>query len=144
MPIQQADCTVIGHRDDLSPDSMKGHHMYKIMRANLQPAPAESADSARYVVIDGTIVGRIECRKQSGLNRVKDFRYSGSAYTGRTRRASLWEATVDGIGFEHAERFAIRRHLTKTKVDPVSAAQHLVEAYGKAGIALPRKLSTAA
>jgi hypothetical protein len=118
--------------------------MYKTMRANLKPAPTESADSARYVVIDETVIGRVECREQAGLNRVKDFRFSGSAYTGRTRRASLWEPTVDGIGLDHAERFAIRRHLTKTKVDPVSAAQHLVEAYGKAGIALPMKLSAAA
>ncbi|HEX4483318.1 MAG TPA: hypothetical protein VH081_05980 [Solirubrobacteraceae bacterium] len=107
------------------------------MHANLKRAPAETAESAWYVVIGDAIIGRIERREQAGLNRVKDFRYSGSGHTGRTRRASLWEATVDGIGLDHGERFAIKRHLTKAKVDRLSAAQQLVEAYDKAGVAIP-------
>lgn len=107
------------------------------MQISFKQAPQETAKSAWFVVVDGAIVGRIERRQQAGLNRVKDHRYSGSDSNGRTRRARLWEPSVDCVGLDTPERLAVKRHITKPKTDRLSAASHLIEAYDKAKVALP-------
>jgi hypothetical protein len=108
------------------------------MEITFAKAVPEAAESAWHVLADGVVIGRVERREQSGLNRVKDFRYSGSDYSGRTRRRRVWEASVEGIGRDDYERLAVRRHITKPKVDRESAAQHLVGAYKAAGIDFPQ------
>jgi hypothetical protein len=107
------------------------------MQISFKQAPKETAESASFVVVNGAIVGRVERRQQAGLNRVKDYRYSGSASNGRTRRARLWEPSVDCVGLDTPERLAVKHHITKPKTDRLSAANHLIEAYGKAKVALP-------
>jgi hypothetical protein len=104
---------------------------------NFTQAPRETAETAWYVVVDGAIIGRVERKQQPGLNRVKDYRYSGSDYSGKTRMAKLWEGDVDSIGLDNHDRLAVKRYITKPKTDRVSAAQHLLDAYGKARVSLP-------
>ena len=69
---------------------------------------------------------------------MKDFRYSGSGSTGSARRARLWEASTDNVGLEDLNRRAVKRYLTKPKTDRKAAAKHLIEAYDKAKVALPK------
>jgi hypothetical protein len=102
-----------------------------------QVVVAETAETAWFVLVDDIVVGQVERREQAGLNQVKDFRYSGSGYNGRTRRARLWDASVYCVGLDSHERLRIKRHITRQKTDRMSAAVRLIEAYSKAGVPLP-------
>jgi hypothetical protein len=105
-------------------------------RITLRTIPANVGESACLVLVDGVPIGRLDRRRQLGRNHVKDFRYSGDDYTGRTRRASLWEASVESAALDDWDARAVTRCITRQKTTR-AAAEHLIAAYREAGIAVP-------
>jgi hypothetical protein len=91
-------------------------------------------DSERWdVFVDGACIGTLRRRGQIGLNRTKSYLYSGSG-----RHVALWEGTVEGVALGEDEREAVERHVTRGKTTRQTAAQHLVDAYQRAGVPLPQ------
>jgi hypothetical protein len=109
------------------------------MTISYRRAPADDSESAYHVLVDEAVIGRIDRRRQLGMNAIKDFRLSGSDYTGSTRRASLWEASVEGAGLDEWDARAVTWRVSRAKTNRTAAAEHLIAAYRAAGVQLPRK-----
>jgi hypothetical protein len=84
------------------------------------------------VVVDEMVVGRIERREQVGRNTVKSYLYSGSG-----RHVGLWEGTVSNAALDEYDERAVRSRITRPKTTREAAAEHLLDAYAGARVALP-------
>jgi hypothetical protein len=104
------------------------------METSFRKAPSDHGEAAWDVIVDGAVVGRIMRRRQTGRNLVKDFRYSGPG-----RQVDLWEAKVAHVVSED-EAGAVQREITRPKRTRDTAASHLLDAYKKAGVALPQQI----
>jgi hypothetical protein len=105
------------------------------METSFKKAPSDHGEAAWDVIADGAVIGRISRRHQIGRNLVKDYRYSGPG-----RQVDLWEATVAQVGLGEEEASAVQHEITRPKRTRETAASHILEAYEKAGVPLPRRV----
>jgi hypothetical protein len=105
------------------------------METSFRKAPFDDGESAWDVIVDGAVVGRITRRRQIGRNLVKDPRYSGTG-----RHVDLWEATVAHVGLSEDEARAVQHEITRPKRTRDTAASHILDAYKRAGVELPRRI----
>ena len=83
------------------------------------------------VLVDGAPIGRLHRGPQIGRNVTR------SAFSSGVRHVDLWHATVAYTTLTADEKHAVARHITRDKTTGEHAADHLLAAYVKAGIALP-------
>jgi hypothetical protein len=107
------------------------------MEITLKRIASDTAEASYRMLVDQVVIGRVERRKELGRNLTRSYVDSGSHYDGRTRRAKLWNGVVDCADLDEHNRRAIQRHVTRPKTNHIAAAQHLVEAFAKAEVAVP-------
>jgi hypothetical protein len=81
------------------------------METSFRKAPSDHGEAAWDVIVDGAVVGRIMRRRQTGRNLVSE----------------------DEAG-------AVQREITRPRRTRDTAASHLLDAYKKAGVALPQQI----
>jgi hypothetical protein len=85
------------------------------------------------VIVDGAVVGGLTRRELPGRMSSKSFM--------SLRHVRSWTPIVrdvEGLELDDDDRHSIERHITRSKTSRKTAADHLIEAYEKAGVSRPQ------